>query len=92
MSSSTRDTASLSACHMVSGLCRHMGIQAIARHLGLHWETVKNIDRAYLEKTLPALDPTQLTGLKYSGVNEVAWAKGHDYITVVYDMVGGHLI
>lgn len=79
-------------CHMISGLCRHMSIQAVARHLRLRWETVKNIDRTYLEKTLPALDPTQLTGLKYIGVDEVARAKGHDYMTVVYDMVGGHLI
>ncbi len=79
-------------CHMISGLCRHMSIQAVARHLGLRWETVKNIDRAYLKKTLPALDPTQLTGLKYIGVDEVARAKGHDYMTVVYDMVNGHLI
>lgn len=79
-------------CHMISGLCRHMSIQAVSRHLGLRWETVKNIDKAYLEKTLPALDPTQLTDLKYIGVDEVARAKGHDYMTVVYDMVGGQLI
>lgn len=26
------------------------------------------------------------------GVDEVARAKGHDYMTVVYDMVEGHLI
>lgn len=58
----------------------------------LRWETVKNIDRAYLKKMLPALDPAQLTGLKYIGVDEVARAKGHDYMTVVYDMVSGHLI
>ena len=45
-------------CRMISGLCRHMSIQAVARHLELRWETVKNIDRAYLEKTLPALDST----------------------------------
>ena len=79
-------------CQMISGLCRHMSIQAVARHLRLRWETVKNIDRTYLEKTLPALDPTQLTGLKYIGVDEVARAKGHDYMSVVYDMVNGHLI
>ena len=79
-------------CRMVSGLCRHMSIQAVARHLALRWETVKNIDRAYLEETLPALDPTTLTGLEYIGVDEVARAKGHDYMTVIYDMVGGHLI
>lgn len=79
-------------CHMISGLCRHLSIQAVARHLGLRWETVKNIDKIYLHKTLPALDPTQLTGLKHIGVDEVARAKGHDYMTVVYDMVEGHLI
>mgnify|MGYP001819867280 CR=1 FL=1 len=79
-------------CRMISGLCRHMSIQAVSRHLGLRWETVKNIDKAYLEENLPALDPTQLTGLKYLGVDEVARAKGHDYMTVIYDMVEGHLI
>jgi transposase len=79
-------------CHMISGLCRHMSIQTVSSHLGLRWETVKNIDKAYLTETLPALDPTQLTGLKYIGVDEAARAKGHDYMTVVYDMVGGHLI
>ena len=79
-------------CRMISGLCRHMSIQAVSRHLGVRWETVKNIDKAYLEGTLQALDPTQLTGLKYLGVDEVARAKGHDYMTVIYDMVEGHLI
>jgi len=79
-------------CRMISGLCRHMSIQAVARHLKIRWETVKNIDIAYLEKTLPALDPTQLTGLKYIGVDEVARAKRHDYMTVVYDMISGQLI
>ncbi len=79
-------------CRLVSGLCRHMSIQTVARHLKLRWETVKNMDKAYLVETLPALDPTQLTGLEYIGVDEVARAKGHDYMTVVYDMVSGHLI
>jgi transposase len=79
-------------CQLVSGLCRHMSIQAVSRHLKLRWETVKNMDKAHLIDTLPALDPTQLTGLTSIGVDEVARAKGHDYMTVVYDMVSGHLI
>ncbi len=79
-------------CHMISGLCRHMSIQAVSRHLDIRWETVKNIDKAYLEKTLPALDPGKLKNLKYIGVDEVARAKGHDYMTVIYDMLEGHLI
>lgn len=79
-------------CRLVSGLCRHMSISAVSNHLNLRWETVKNMDKFYLEKTLPALDPSQLKNLKYLGVDEVARAKGHDYMTVIYDMESGHLI
>lgn len=79
-------------CRLVSGLCRHMSIQAVSKHLQVRWETVKNIDRKYLHQTLPALEPENLKNLKYIGVDEVARAKGHDYMTVVYDMVEGHLI
>ncbi len=79
-------------CRLVSGLCRHMSIQAVSKHLKIRWETVKNIDKNYLEQTLPALDPRSLKDLKYIGVDEVARAKGHDYMTVVYDMCKGHLI
>lgn len=79
-------------CRLVSGLCRHMSIEAVSRHLGLRWESTKNIDKAYLHQSLPALDPERLSGLKTIGVDEVARAKGHDYMTVVYDMVEGHLI
>jgi transposase len=50
------------------------------------------MDKVYLETTLPALDASQLKGLKYLGVDEVARAKGHDYMTVIYDTVSGHLI
>jgi transposase len=50
------------------------------------------MDEAHLIDTLPALGPAQLTGLTSIGVDEVARAKGHDYMTVVYDLVGGYLI
>lgn len=79
-------------CRLVSGLCRHMSIGAVSRHLGLRWESVKNIDKTYLHQTLPALEPEKLSNLRIIGVDEVARAKGHDYMTVVYDMIEGHLI
>ena len=79
-------------CRLISGLCRHMTISAVAKHFGLRWETVKNIDKAHLEDTLPSLIPEELTNLKYLGVDEVARAKGHDYMTLVYDLVSGQLI
>ena len=79
-------------CHLVSGMCRHMSISAVAKHLKMRWETVKNIDKNHLIKTLPALAPSTLKDLKYIGVDEVARAKGHDYMTLIYNMVTGHLI
>jgi transposase len=41
---------------------------------------------------LPLRWETVLKCLKYLGVDEAARAKGHDYMTVIYDMVSGHLI
>ena len=82
----------LRLCQLVSGMCRHMSIKTVSQHLKIRWKTVKNMDKYYLESSLPDLDPSQLTGLKYIGVYEVARAKGHDYMTVVYDMIDGHLI
>jgi transposase len=79
-------------CRLISGLCRHMTISAVAKHFGLRWETVKNIDKAYLQDTLPLLNPEELTDLKYLGVDEVARAKGHDYMTLVYDLGSGQLV
>ncbi|MFB1075643.1 ISL3 family transposase [Vibrio diabolicus] len=79
-------------CHFISGLCRYMSIQAVSKHLGIRWETVKKIDKTVLLSTLPALTPSELKNLVHIGVDEVARAKGHDYMTVVYDLISGHLI
>ena len=79
-------------CRLISGLCRHMTISAVAKHFGLRWETAKNIDKAHLQDTLPSLNPEELTNLKYLGVDEVARAKGHDYMTLVYDLGSGQLV
>ena len=42
-----------------------------------------------LTRDLPALDPGALTGLRHLGVDEVARAKGQDYLTIVYDLDSG---
>lgn len=78
--------------NLVSALCRHMTISAVARYTGLSWDTVKNLDKRCLAKQLPPLRPELLEGLRLIGVDEVARAKGHDYLTLVYDMVSGDLI
>ncbi|GAC1430181.1 MAG: hypothetical protein NVSMB6_29190 [Burkholderiaceae bacterium] len=77
---------------LISALCRHMSISAVAHWSGLAWRTVKDMDRAHLRATLPALSPRDLTGLRVLGVDEVARAKGHDYVTIVYDLDSGALL
>jgi len=77
---------------LISGLCRYMPISAVALYVGLRWNTVKNIDKAWMQKTLPMKHPSDLEGLEYLGVDEVARAKGHDYVTVVYDLGTGDLL
>lgn len=77
---------------MISGLCRHMSLCVVSRYTGIRWESVKEIDKQYLKETLPAQDPGSLTGLRYLGVDEVARAKGHDYLTLVYDLERGDLL
>ena len=77
---------------LISGLCRYMPISAVALYVGLRWNTVKNIDKAWIKKTLLMKCPSDLEGLEYIGVDEVARAKGHDYVTVVYDLGSGGLL
>ena len=77
---------------LVSALCRHMTISAVAIYSGLSWDTVKNLDKGCLAEQLPPLRPDLLEGLRLIGVDEVARAKGHDYLTLVYDMVSGDLL
>lgn len=79
-------------CRFVSQLCRHVSIDAVARYTGLTWRTVKAMDQRILEADLPDIDPGALTGLHYLGVDEVARAKGHDYLTVVYNLETGALV
>lgn len=77
---------------LISAMCRHLPISAVARWSGLSWVTVKDMDRRHLQATLPALKPRDLAGLRHLGVDEVARAKGHDYVTVVYDLERGGLL
>ena len=79
-------------CRFVSQLCRHMPIDAVARYIGASWRTIKAMDQRTLKAELPHLDPGGLGHLRYLGVDEVARAKGHDYLTVVYNLETGELV
>lgn len=79
-------------CRFVCQLCRHMAIEAVVRYTGLAWRTVKAMDQRALAAELPALSPQDVSGVRYLGIDEVARAKGHDYLTLVYDLEAGHLL
>lgn len=70
-------------------LCRLMTVTDVARHLGLDWKTVKEIDKYYLEREYGQPD---LNGLRILAVDEISVRKGHRYLTVVLDYLTGRVV
>jgi transposase len=70
-------------------LSRHMTIQDVARHLGLSWDTVKDIQKRYLTKKYAAIP---LRRLRQIAIDEIAVASGHRYFTVVLDLQTGAVV
>ena len=66
----------------VARLCQHLSLKRVAEFLGLHWNTVKAIDKRYLKETLGPID---LSGLRVIAMDEFAIHKGHRYATVIID-------
>jgi transposase len=63
-------------------LCPVASIRHVAQFFHLHWSTVKELDRAHLERTL---GPVDLNGLEVIGLDEFAIQKGHRYATVIVE-------
>lgn len=70
-------------------LCRMLTVSDVARHLGLDWKTVKDIDKYYLEREYGQPD---LNGLRILAVDEISIRKGHRYLTVVLDYLSGRVV
>jgi transposase len=70
-------------------LCRHMTILDVARHLGVSWDVIKNIQRRYLKKRF--FRP-KLKKLKRLAIDEITIGKGHRYLTIVLDLDTGAVV
>jgi transposase len=66
----------------VARLCAVASIRHVARFFGLHWSTVKELDRAHLQRSL---GPVELDGLEVIALDEFAIQKGHRYATVIVE-------
>jgi len=66
----------------VARLCKVAAILHVARYFGLDWKTVKDLDRASLEREL---GPVDLEGVELIGLDEFAIQKGHRYATVIVE-------
>jgi transposase len=66
----------------VARLCAVASIRHVGQFFGLHWSTVKELDRAHLQR---ALGPVDLEGLEVIALDEFAIQKGHRYATVIVE-------
>ena len=77
------------AARFVIALRKEMSIKAVAHFTGLHWDTVKSIEKARLEKEYSKI---RLANVEYLGIDEVYLGKIMGYITVVRDLDSGAVL
>jgi transposase len=70
-------------------LCRHMTILDVARHLGVSWDVIKDIQKRYLKKRF---SHPKLKKLKRLAIDEITIGKGHRYLTIVLDLTTGAVV
>lgn len=73
----------------VARLCDYMSVKEVGDVVDLGWRTVKTIDKTSIREELKDIreyDPV------FIGVDEIAYEKGHKYLTVVRDLGRGIVI
>ncbi len=70
-------------------LSSRMTIQDTARHLGVSWDTIKDIQKCYLRRRF---SKPKLNRLKRIAIDEISIGKGHRYLTVVLDLDSGAVV
>jgi transposase len=70
-------------------LLKRTTVEDVARHLGMSWDTVKEIHLWALRKKFKK---RKLNRIRHIGVDEIAVRKGHSYLTVVVDLGTGQVV
>jgi len=70
-------------------LSGHMTIQAVAQHLGVSWDVIKEIQKRHLSRRFKRI---KLKHLKRIAIDEISIGKGHRYLTVVLDLDSGAVV
>jgi transposase len=70
-------------------LSQFMTIQDVAQHLDVSWDTVKDIQARSLQRRF---GKPKLGKLKQIAIDEIAIGKGHQYFTVVLNLVSGAVV
>ena len=70
-------------------LSKHMTIQDVARHLGVSWDVIKDIQKRYLTRRFSR---QSFKKVRRIAIDEISVSKGHRYLTVVLDMETGAVI
>jgi transposase len=66
-----------------------MTIQAVANHVGVSWDVVKDIQKQRLWRLYRK---PRLKGLKEIAIDEICIGKGHKYLTLVLDLRTGRVV
>jgi transposase len=70
-------------------LSRRMTIKDVACHLGVGWDTVKDIQKRNLQRRFKK---PKLKDLKRIAIDEISIGRGHRYLTVVLDLDSGAVV
>ncbi len=70
-------------------LCRHMTMLDVARHLGVSWGLVKDIQKRHLQRRFVNPD---IRKLELIAIDEISIGKHHKYLTVVLDLKTGAIV
>ncbi len=70
-------------------LSQYMTIKDVAKHLGISWDVIKEIQKQNLECRFAK---PKLKHLKQIAIDEISVGKGHRYITIVLDLESGAVV